>query len=192
MPFITIKDWLSREKALGSPTPDRAVLATTSSKDGAAHSRVIAIREVAHEGILFFTQTGTRKVLEITENPLASMTFWLALQQRQIILEGLIKPLSQQDNEAYWRSLPRERQLQFCAYGPTSSQPIKSLSSLEERYHELIKFYEGKDIPMSEFYCGFRLKPDICYFYTLGRNNFSEVYMYTHNHDAWQRQMLSP
>lgn len=191
MPFRQIQEWLNKEKELGSSTPDRAVLAT-AAKNGPAHSRVIVVREVAEEGVLFFTQKGTRKVKEILDNPQASMTFWLAFQQRQIIIEGTIVPLAQSENEAYWRSLPRERQLRFSAYAPTSGQPLHSLEILDKIYQELEAQYQGKDIPMCEFYSGFRLIPDVCYFYTLGTDSFSEVYLYTHNHETWQKQILCP
>jgi pyridoxamine 5'-phosphate oxidase len=190
-PFAKIHDWIEKEKALGSPSPDRVVLATTTPQ-GVPHSRLVAVRELTAEGVLFFTQQGTRKTLELGENPDASMTLWLALQQRQVILDGIIHPLSQQENESYWKTMPLDRQLRFSAYAPTSGQPISSLEVLESTLAELIKKFGNAEIPMSEYYCGFRLIPAFIYFYTLGTQTFSEVMRYERTPRGWEEQLLSP
>ncbi|KTD23519.1 Pyridoxamine 5'-phosphate oxidase (PNP/PMP oxidase) (PNPOx) [Legionella lansingensis] len=192
MPFHLIADWLAQEAKAGSVSPDRAVLSTVTSA-GIPHSRVVAIKTVENESVLFFTQRGTRKFVELTENPQVSMTFWFAMQQRQIILEGIAKPLSLQDNEAYWQALPRERQLRFSAYAPTSGKPIVSLVELEENLEKLKKQYQDSlSLPLSEFYRGFRVIPDTLYFYTLGSESFSESIKYSKNTTGWHQQLLSP
>lgn len=194
MPFNLITDWLAQETKAGSISPDRAVLSTVTSA-GIPHSRVVAIKAVENESesVLFFTQRGTRKFVELTENPRVSMTFWFAMQQRQIILEGIAKPLSLQENETYWQALPRERQLRFSTYAPTSGKSISSLVELEKKLEELRKQYQDfPTLPMSEFYCGFRLIPDTLYFYTLGSDSFSEMRRYSKNTSGWNQQLLSP
>lgn len=190
-PFAKIHHWIEKEKELGSAAPDRVVLATTTPQ-GVPHSRVVAVRELTAEGVLFFTQQGTRKTLELGENPDASMTLWLALQQRQVILDGIIQSLSQQENESFWKTMPPDRQLRFSAYAPTSGQPISSLDILESKLAELVKKFGEAEIPMSEYYCGFRLIPAFIYFYTLGTQTFSEVIRYERTQKGWDEQLLSP
>lgn len=182
--------WLAKEKELGSENPDRMILATASVQ-GMPHSRVVAIREISPKGILFFTQTVSRKVKDITENPVASMTLWLALQQREVIADGVIEPLTQEENLYYWNTLSRERQLRYSAYSPTTGQPITSIKELEKVYLTLSEKFPTT-LPMSEFYCGFRLVPNTFYFYTLGIETFSEVIQYVRDQDTWRTQLLSP
>lgn len=88
------------------------------------------------------------------------MNFFLTIQQRQIVLEGAVELLTREENEQYWINLPRERQLRFSAYAPTSGQPITSLKVLEERKGELELYFANKNIPMSDDYCGFRFTPE--------------------------------
>lgn len=194
MPFNLMADWLAQEAKSGSVNPDRAVLSTVTSA-GIPHSRVVAIKAIEDESesVLFFTQRGTRKFVELTENPQVSMTFWFAMQQRQIILEGVAKPLSLQENEMYWRALPRERQLRFSSYAPTSGKAIDSLVELDKKLVVLKQQYQDfPSLPMSEFYCGFRVFPDTLYFYTLGSESFSEMIKYAKNTSGWNHQLLSP
>lgn len=191
IPILKINGWLNKERELGSTNPDRVVLATTS-KNAIPHSRIVAIREISEEGILFFTQQGTRKVSEINENPYASMTLWLPLQQRQVVLDGIVKELTSEENLRYWKTMPRDRQLRFTAYAPTSGKVIRSIDEIKKQNEILSKQFDGKEIPMSEYYCGFRLIPDILYFYTLGVETFSKVKMYKMNQGQWQEYLLSP
>ncbi len=186
--IIKAREWLEQEKEQGYGDPERAVLATATSQ-GVPHSRIVAIREISDEGFLFFTQRGTRKYAELS-NPRASMTFWFAREQREIIIDGVVRALSQEENQHYWDTLSRERQLRFSVH--TSGQPIDSLQDLEHRYQQLSKQYVNQTIPMSDFYCGFVLVPETFCFYTLGTQTFSEVIRYQKVGEHWEKNLVSP
>lgn len=98
---------------------------------------MVAIRAIETDTLLFFTQQKTRKVAELINNPSATLNFFLALQQRQIVLEGIAQPIFQEENKKFWETLPRERQLRLSAYAPTSGQVIQDLNELENKKREL-------------------------------------------------------
>lgn len=191
MPVEIINEWIAIENDLGSAQPNRIVLAT-AGHDGVAHSRIVAIREITDKGILFFTQSGSRKTQEIADNPQGSMTLWLPLQQREVILEGKIEPLTQEENNHYWSKRPRDMQLRFSAYAQTSGQRLESLDEIEAKYQQFLTAFAGKDIPMSDYYCGYRLIPDTIIFYTLHDDAFSDVIKYSREPDGWRLERLSP
>lgn len=188
MPFQTINTWIEEEKELGSFSASSIVLATASS-EGKVHSRVVAIREITELGVLFFTQKRSRKTQDLIENPSASMTLWLPLKQREVVLDGVVEPLSQHENQTYWESLPRERQLRFLTY--QSGKPIESLNDLQVEYNALEKKYHNNIIPMGECYCGYRLIPHMFYFYTLGNDTFSEVIKWAFVNGNWEKKLVS-
>lgn len=190
-PVHIMREWLNQETELGSPNPGNIVLAT-AAKEGAPHSRIVAICEASEKGVLFFTQRGTRKVAEISKNPQVSMTLWLPLQQREVIIEGRVVALNQEENHHYWNLLPYDRKLRFSAYSPTSSEPIQGISELEDKVKILAQKYTAETIPISPYYCGYRLIPEVFYFYTLGTTTFSEVMKYSLAQEHWQKQVLSP
>ncbi|HAT9040235.1 TPA: pyridoxamine 5'-phosphate oxidase [Legionella pneumophila subsp. pneumophila] len=191
MPFNMLKEWLNKEKERGIEDPSCAVLSTCSSSSE-PHSRVVAIREIETESLLFFTQQKTRKVAELLNNPKSCLNFLFAMQNRQVILEGTAIPISQEENEAFWSTLPCERQLRFSAYAPTSGLVIKDLNQLETRKKELSDQFAGLPIPMSEYYFGFRFIPETWIFYTVGSISFSEVIRYTKIEDSWKSELISP
>ena len=191
MPFNQLIDWLSKEKELGVPQPECAVLATCTSS-GIPHSRVVAIREIKDDGILFFTQKGTRKVSELLANPAATLNFLFAMQQRQVSIEGIATPISPEENQFYWSSLPRERQLRFSAYAPTSGQVISDLHQLDTRKQELDEQFSNQPIPMCADYMGFRFKPQAFVFYTVEPISFSQVFRFSREGEGWRKELLSP
>lgn len=168
------------------------IVLATATKLGAVHSRVVAIREISNDSILFFTQRNTRKVAEILENPRASMTLWLPLQQKEIVFEGVIEQLSRVECKTHWDTYPTERKLRFLTYAPTSGQPIESRSYLENKLSEYRAIYKDQDIEMSQDYLGFRFNPSRIYFYSLEVSTLSKVTEYTREGGTWQQAILSP
>jgi pyridoxamine 5'-phosphate oxidase len=189
MPIEKMQNWIEEEKKLGSVEADSIVLATASAS-GEVHSRIVAIREITKAGVLFFTQKQSRKAKDLRENSSASMTLWLPLQQREVILDGKVETLTQNENEYYWESLPRERQIRFLVY--RAGKPIDSLSVLQADYEKLEKQFHNKKIPMGESYSGYRLVPNRIYFYTLGQNTFSEAIQYILTGEIWKHEQVSP
>lgn len=188
-PIQKINEWLENEKQLGSGEPDRVVLATASAS-GIVHSRVVAIREINESGVLFFTQRSSRKASDLAENPSASMTLWLPLQQREVILDGITKALTHEENKSYWETLPYDRQVRFTLY--RSGKIISSLMELDDEYQALLNKYQNKKVPILDSYCGYRLCPEVIYFYTLGVEKFSEVIKYLCTEAGWESQLISP
>ncbi|HIF0233361.1 TPA: pyridoxine/pyridoxamine 5'-phosphate oxidase [Legionella pneumophila] len=162
MPLEQLKNWIEEEKKQGAPNPQQAVLSTVS-QDAKPHSRVVAIREISAVGLIFFTQLGTRKVSEMAENPFITLTFWFELMQRQVIIEALVEPLTEAENRLYWTTYPRNAQLRFLAYAPTSGQPIASKELLEAKKNQLEQVHGQDEIPYTPLYRGYcqrQLKSD--------------------------------
>ena len=186
-----LNQWLQDERTAGAPNPQQAVLSTADSR-GVPHSRVVAIREINTHGLLFFTQRDTRKVTEMRMNPSVSMTFWFELRLREVIIEGVIEALSEAENEQYWQSYPREAQIRFHSYAPTSAQPIQNKQELEEKRKIIQQTCTDQPVPVSPFYCGFRLKPNRFVFYAYRSDELSDVLEYACLDDEWVEQLLSP
>lgn len=190
-PIQHLNKWLEDELIKGAPNPQQAVLSTVAN-NWIPHSRVVAVREISTQGLLFFTQIGTRKVLEMRMNPFVSMTFWFELLLRQVVIEGTIEELSMAENEQYWQSYPREAQIRFHSYAPMSAQPILNKQELEEKRKTIQQNYANQLIPVSHYYCGFRLKPNRFVFYAYQSDELSDVMEYSYLDGKWTDKLLSP
>ncbi|HAU2125184.1 TPA: pyridoxamine 5'-phosphate oxidase [Legionella pneumophila] len=190
-PIILLTSWISEELEKGAPNPQHAILSTTG-KDAIPHGRVIAIREINDQGLLFFTQRGTRKVVEITNNPMVSLTFWFELFEREVMIDGTVKALSENECKTYWDTYPAFAQIRFHSYAPTSSQVIPNKQLIEDKRKSLTDQFQNKPLPMREYYCGFRVIPACMVFYTYRTDELSDVIEYCFIKNSWEKRLLSP
>lgn len=190
MPYDILHDWLDEEKMAGAPKPNQAILSTVDGDT--PHSRVIAISDITESGFVFFTQANTRKVHEIAQNPKVSLNYWLELNQKQIIIEGSAKPLTDAENISYWQDYPKEAQARFAAYAPTSSQVIDDKDTLERKKTAILDKYKDNPIPYDELYVGHMIKPARFAFYHYRTDVLSDVFQFTHKEGAWVKELLSP
>lgn len=190
-PFEILNTWIQDEASNGAPNPKHAVLSTVGL-ESIPHGRVVAIKEITNNGIIFFTQKNTKKVVELYHNVNASLTFWFELSQKQVTIDVTAQPLSKDENEKYWKQYPKPFQMRFYSYAPTSAQPIQSKSELQLKLQDLQKKYNENDLPVSDLYCGFRLMPTRFVFYTFRLDELSDVIEYHKNKDGWCMQILSP
>lgn len=190
-PIIELNLWLANEQKSGAPQPNHAVLSSTSL-DGTPHSRVVAIREISDEGILFFTQKSTRKVRELKNNPQISLVFWLELLQREVIIEGKALFLNQAENQHYWNSYPQWAQIRFLSYASTSMQVIEAKEILEKKHQDIKDTFLNQPISISPEYCGFRIQPERMVFYAYRQDELSDVWEYILLNNEWSLRRLSP
>lgn len=191
-PLEILNKWTQEELNSGAAYANNAVLATVAKDSNIPNSRVVAIRESNEQGILFFTQRNTKKVQEIISNPIASMTFWFELKAREVIINGVVEAISEEENEKYWKSYPREAQIRFYGYASTSAQPINNKKELEEKREGCRQEFADQAIPLHPLYCGFRLKPSKFIFYTFNSGPLSDVEEYEFKEGNWNSKLLSP
>jgi len=91
-----------------------------------------------------------------------------------------------------WKDYSREAQIRFYSYAPTSSQPIVSKDLLENRKKQIEIEFNDRALPISSFYCGFRLKPSRIIFYAYRADELSDVFEYQYIDGQWKKQWLSP
>lgn len=192
MSINLLQKWINEEKDRGAPNPQQAILSTATAT-GIPRARVVAIRAITPQGMLFFTQRGTRKVAEIRENPRVSLTFWFELMQREVILDAHIEALTEEENKAYWSTYSRIAQIRFLAYAATSGQPIASKQILEDKKSAIEQEYDGHILPYTPLYCGYRIIPTQFIFYEYRTDELSDVFQYVlEDNGQWQKQAISP
>lgn len=190
-PIDLLNKWFEEEKQKGHPYAQHAVL-STQGLTGRPHGRIVAIREIKENSVLFFTQRRTRKVKEIEENAAVSLTFWFEHTARQVIIEGDAAFLSESENEKYWNTYPQWAQIRFLSYAPTSGLPIENKQVLENKKIALERTHHDSQLPLSPDYCGISVKPKRVVFYTYRLDELSDVWEYQVNEAEIVKTRLSP
>lgn len=186
-PFEWIEKWIIEEGTASI----FGVLATVDD-ESKPYTRTIAIREINESGVLFFTQKGSKKVLQIEGNSSVSLTVYLPLAKRQIIVRGVSIPLSKEENISYWQTYPKESQLRFLVYGPRSGEVISSNCELDNELVELRKDSQNAPIDKPESYVGYRINPEVLELYQLNQDKLSDSYVINRKNGKWERSRVVP
>ena len=189
-PLIQFAAWMADTVAAGLPEPTAMVLATVSG-DGRPRARTVLLKSYDSGGFTFYTNRTSRKGTDLAEVPRASLLFpWYAIR-RQVIVEGSVIPLTTAESEPYFRS--RAHGSQIGAWASRQSTVIGSRAVLDERYAELARRWpEGTDVPMPDFWGGYRVIPEVVEFWQGRLNRLHDRLRYRRDGGAWVIERLSP
>lgn len=188
-PYDQLSMWLEEAFQVGDEEPNAMALATASTA-GKPSSRMVLIKEIFPEGLLFFTNYESRKARELIENPYASGTlFWKKLV-RQVCIEGSISKISREASEEYFINRPRGHQLG--SWVSKQGAVIDSREVLEKELERLEKKYEGRPIPLPPFWGGFCLRPVRFEFWQGQPNRLHDRFLFTLQDDTWHIHRLAP
>ena len=130
-PFELAAQWMAQARLdAAQPNPNSMVLATVDAR-GFPSARVVLCKGIdAPAGdVLFYTNYRSRKGRELAANRRAAAVFHWDYRHRQVRAEGRVEPLSDAENDAYFRSRPWQSRLG--AWASEQSQPVESRQALE-------------------------------------------------------------
>ena len=188
-PIAFFSDWLKEAENSGIILPESMSVSTCTS-GGRPSSRMVLLKEADQQGFVFFTNYGSRKSIELEQNPFVALLFHWNILQRQVRVEGRIERVSQQESETYFHS--RGRGSQIGAWASKQSDILESHQSLADK----VKFYEdkfaGKEIPLPPFWGGYRIIPDTIEFWQGKADRLHDRFVYTKQDSTWGITRLNP
>lgn len=168
----------------------RAMILATVDEMGQPSSRTVLLTSFDSQGFVFFTNRQSRKGQQLASNPKASLcVFWQPLM-KQVLIEGTVGPVSEQNADAYWAT--RRRDSQLAAWASRQSEPLDDARTLKGRLAEYRERFEFKPVPRPPYWSGYRLKPTRIEFWTSGWRSLHERVCYEHSDDTWSMTLLNP
>ncbi len=183
--------WFADAKASDDIVEPAAMTLATADADGAPGARTVLLRGADERGFVFHTNRGSRKGRELAANPRAAIVVaWVPLQ-RQVVADGAVAPLSDDESDAYWATRPYKTRLG--ALASPQSQVIAARDELEERFAKLADRYpEGADIPRPDWWGGYRLEPHQVEFWNGRRDRLHDRLRFRRSDDVWVVERLGP
>ena len=189
-PFDLFNAWL--KDAIDAEIPDpTAMTVATVDASGQPSQRIVLLKEVNDDGFVFFTNLGSRKAKELSENPKVSCHFPWFFMERQVRVCGVAEKLSLKENAQYFFSRPKDSQL--AAFASKQSQPINSKALLLTQFQQMKDKFANKALPTPDFWGGFRIVPHQIEFWQGGEDRLHDRFEYNlQDNGTWSTQRLMP
>lgn len=188
-PMDQFDAWFAQAQAGAVVEPNAMSLATTDPRGGVS-LRTVLLKAFDARGFVFFTNHGSRKARHIARNPRVALLFaWVALE-RQVEVEGTASRLPAEEALDYFRKRPRASQIG--AWASRQSEVVASRAILEARFAEFEQRFAGAEVPLPEFWGGYRVHPERIEFWQGRPGRLHDRCEYLREGDGWLRRRLAP
>ena len=188
-PVLAVGRWIEEAEACEPVDATAAALATVGA-DGMPSCRIVLVKAVEPEGLVFYTNYESRKGRELADRPLAALTFHWRVLDRQLRVEGRVSQVEDAVSDAYFAS--RERGSRIGAWASRQSEPVADRAALEARVAEMEARFGEADIPRPIFWGGFQLRPSRIEFWRRGDHRLHDRIVCRAERGVWTRERLQP
>jgi pyridoxamine 5'-phosphate oxidase len=188
-PIKQFQMWFNDAIAAKLPLPEAMTLAT-ATPDGRPSARMVLLKQVDHEGFVFYTNYRSAKAEQLDANPYAALVFYWAQLDRQVRVEGSVVKTSTQESSEYFNTRPRESQIG--AWASDQSQAILSREVLEQRAQELETIYRDRQVERPEHWGGYRVRPERIEFWKSRIGRLHDRIRYQRSATGWTITRLAP
>ncbi len=189
-PIVQFEKWFREAWDENYPMPHAMSLATASA-EGLPTVRTVLLKRYDPRGFVFFTNYGSRKAKQISNNPQAALLFpWVRLG-RQVTVAGRVEKISKSESVQYFLSRPRGSQLS--AWASAQSTVISSRAILESAFATVKRRFAEGEVPLPDFWGGYRVDPDSIEFWQNRKDRLHDRFLYNRGENgAWRIDRLTP
>ena len=187
-PFVLFKKWDDLACKTEINDPNAMTLSTLSNNQPS--SRVVLLKSYDEIGLVFYTNSNSKKGKSIKENNNVALNFHWKTQNRQIRIEGIANIVSKEVADSYFKTRPRNSQI-----GAWSSNQSDDLSSRDELVKNIKDFeikYKDKDIPRPSHWNGYLVMPNLIEFWQEMPFRFHDRVLYLKSDNSWTIKKLYP
>ena len=188
-PIAKFIGWLDDARRAEIPNYEAMALAT-AARNGKTSVRFVLLKRIDERGVVFFSDSRSRKGREMRQNPWASLAIYWHAKGRQVRAEGRVEEVSPTEADAYWPTRPRQSRL--AASASYQSARLRSRAELIARFERLAQKFRGREVPRPPFWTGFRVRPDTIEFWTHREHRLHDREIYLRRGHGWRRELLQP
>ena len=189
-PFQQFGQWWNEAIAANIEEVNAMTLATAST-EAVPSARIVLLKEFNLDGFVFFTNYNSFKGRQLAENPKACLVFFWKELERQVRVTGLVKKISDKENDIYFKSRPEASQIG--ALVSPQSQVIANRNWIDEQFKKAAKELEGSTIQRPPHWGGYIVKPVIIEFWQGRPNRLHDRIQYSlEEKGTWKIERLAP
>ena len=189
-PIEQFKIWF-HEAVMAEIEDVNAMTLSTLDENAKPHARIVLLKGIEENQVVFFTNYQSHKGIEISQNPHVSIVFHWKELQRQVRIEGIAAKISDVESTNYFQSRPKESQIG--AWASAQSEVLSSREELEARFAKLQETYNDIEVPKPPHWGGYAVKPTLIEFWQGRSSRLHDRLCYTLVQDAhWEMKRLNP
>jgi pyridoxamine 5'-phosphate oxidase len=188
-PLLLFQKWYKEAYEKNCAEPHKMVVSTVD-ENGRPSSRIVYMKELVEEGLIFYTNFESKKAHDIARNPNVSALFYWDCLERQVRIQGRALKAPDMISDDYFASRPRGSQIG--AWASKQSERIESREDLEKAYLEIEKHFEGKTIPRPDFWGGFLIEPDYLEFWQGRPSRLHDRICFKRQTKHWEVTRINP
>lgn len=188
-PIEQFKLWIDEAKKAEILELNAMTLSTVSAQ-GKPSSRVVLLKGIEEDGIVFYTNYESDKAIEIDGNNKVAICFLWKEIQRQVRIEGVATKVSKEQSKNYFQSRPKASQIG--AWASEQSKVIESRKVLELKKEYLEEEYENSDVlPLPSFWGGYKITIESMEFWQGRKSRLHDRFRYQKKKSSWKIDRLS-
>ncbi len=188
-PGVMLDAWLQNAQANSVSEYQAMVVATVDNKHQVS-TRVVYLRDIIADGLVFYTNFNSRKGLDIKKNSEVAINFFWKELEQQIRIQGTIKMVNPDVSDAYFRERPRESQIG--AWASDQSKQIPNRAYLEQQLIRYQNEFDGGPVPRPEHWGGYKVIPHYFEFWQGRKNRLHDRICYSKKNGLWSKSRLAP
>lgn len=188
-PYDQLVLWLEdavKEKVL-EPT---AMVLSTIDQEGNPESRVVLLKELTAEGLVFYTNYKSKKGEQINVNSYVSIVFFWPDLERQVRIKGSAEKISEEESNLYFLSRPIDSQLG--AWASPQSQIIENRQVLNDNFAHFKQYFDTHEIKKPPHWGGFLIRPEYFEFWQGRSNRLHDRIEFVRTGNLWNIHRLAP
>jgi pyridoxamine 5'-phosphate oxidase len=198
-PIKLFAQWFNDANKSGILLPE-SMSVSSCNNNGQPSSRMVLLKEFDEQGFVFYTNYASRKSQDLTENHKIALLFHWNVLQRQVRIEGVVEKVKREQSEKYFHS--RDRGSQIGAWASKQSSPLASKEALKKSEAYYTDKFSGQEVPLPEFWGGWRIKPHYIEFWQGSANRLHDRICFQREHvenetqkdpqNLWRQFKLNP
>ena len=189
-PMAQLERWWRTAEQHDLTLPEGMVLATVGA-DGRPSARVVLLKQLDAEGLVFYTNYGSRKGAELDARPSGTVVVWWPELERQVRVEGQVERVDAATSDAYFASRPRGSRIS--AWASPQSQEVSDRPSLDALADAAETRFADGEVPRPDFWGGYRLRPERVEFWQGRAKRLHDRLRYHREEDGtWSIHRLAP